>query len=197
MNPAHLDLCNSEEWAEVIRDQVVPWVLDGVELGDRLLEIGPGPGRTTDVIHRLVDHLTVVELDRSLADALTERFADTNVAVVLGDATALSFPDDEFSAAVSFTMLHHVPSAELQDRVLAELARVVRPGGWIAGEDSRPSDDLRDFHDGDTYVPIDPDTLPGRLAAAGWQNIDVVVNEYATRFRGTAPVSTGGGSHER
>jgi ubiquinone/menaquinone biosynthesis C-methylase UbiE len=188
MNPAHLDLCNSEEWAEVIRDQIVPWVLDGIELGDRVLEIGPGPGRTTDVIHLLVDDLTVVELDHALADALAGRFAGTNVAVVPGDATALPFPDDQFTAALSFTMLHHVPSAELQDQVLAELARVVQPGGWIAGEDSRPSDDLRDFHNGDTYVPIDPDTLPGRLAAAGWRDIEVLTNEHATRFHGTAPL---------
>jgi SAM-dependent methyltransferase len=187
MNPAHLDLCASDEWAEVIRAQIVPWVLDGIELGDRVIEIGPGPGRTTDVLHGLVAELTVIELDPVLADALSVRFDGTNVTVVTGDASALPFDDGEFTAALSFTMLHHVPTPELQDRVVTELARVVLPGGWIAGEDSLPSGELRDFHDGDTYVPLDPDTLPDRLSAAGWQNVEVVTNDYATRFRGTAP----------
>ena len=129
----------------------------------------------------------MVELDAALADALTERFDATNVTVVTGDASALPFEDGEFTAALSFTMLHHVPTPELQDRVLAELGRVVRPGGWIAGEDSLPSDGLRDFHDGDTYVPLDPETLPGRLTAAGWLDVQVITNEYATRFHGLAP----------
>jgi SAM-dependent methyltransferase len=187
MNPAHLDLCGSDEWGEVIRDQIVPWVLDGIDLGDRVIEVGPGPGRTTDVLHDLVAELTVVELDTGLAAALAARFEGTNVTVVNDDATALPFGDGEFTAGLCFTMLHHVPTPELQDRLLAELARVVRAGGWLAGEDSRPSDELRDFHDGDTYVPIDPDGLADRLTAAGWREVEVATNEYATRFRGLAP----------
>src|ERR1700744_5802879 len=104
MNPAHVDLCNSEEWAEVVRDHMVPWVLHGLDLGGHVLEIGPGPGRTTDVVHELVDDLTAVELDPALAEALAVRFVDTNVTVVPADATALPFADGEFTAALSFTM---------------------------------------------------------------------------------------------
>ena len=56
----------------------------------------------------------------------------TNVTVVAGDATSMPFPDGSFSGAVCFTMLHHVPSAELQDRLLTETYRVLRPGGeWF------------------------------------------------------------------
>ncbi len=186
MNPAHLDVCASEEWATVVRDEIVPWVLDGIELGDHVLEIGPGPGRTTDVIHHLVERLTVVELDEDLAAALADRFAGTHVSVVRGDAAALDVADGTFTAALSFSMLHHVPTPELQDRVLTEMARAVRPGGVLAGEDSLPSEDLRAFHEGDTYVPLDPASLPDRLVAAGWREVEVVTNEYATRFRGRA-----------
>lgn len=187
MNAAHLALCGGEQWGKVIRDEIVPWVLDGIELGHHVIEIGPGPGRSTDVIRHLVTSLTVVELDPMIAGALAERFEHTNVTVVNGDATALSFADAEFTAALCFTMLHHVPAAELQDRVFAQLARVVSPGGWIAGEDSLPSDELRALHEGDTYVPVPSDTLASRLQAAGWQDIEVTTNAYATRFRGTAP----------
>jgi SAM-dependent methyltransferase len=78
-------------------------------------------------------------------------------------------------------MLHHVPSAELQDRLLAEVCRVLRPGGLLVGTDSSGSDELAEFHAGDVYVPISPATMPARLEAAGF--IDVAVDEVEGRFR--------------
>ena len=65
-------------------------------------------------------------------------------------------------------MLHHVPRAELQDQLFAEVARVLRPGAAFVATDSLGSDDLRDFHEGDTYVPIDPAGLEARLTGAGF-----------------------------
>ena len=75
-------------------------------------------------------------------------------------------------------MLHHVPSVELQDRLFAELARVLAPAGVLVLSDSIASDDLRAFHAGDTYNPVDPTTLPDRLSAAGFDAIDVEANEF-------------------
>ena len=69
-------------------------------------------------------------------------------------------------------MLHHVPSSELQDRLFAEIARVLRPGAALVASDSLGSDDLAAAHDGDTYNPVDPETLPDRLAAAGFTDVD-------------------------
>jgi ubiquinone/menaquinone biosynthesis C-methylase UbiE len=40
---------------------------------------------------------------------------NTNVEVVEADATAMPFPDGSFSAVLSLTILHHVPSVTLQD----------------------------------------------------------------------------------
>ncbi len=75
-------------------------------------------------------------------------------------------------------MLHHVPSVKLQDRLFAESARVLRPGAAFVAVDSVESDGLRAFHEGDTYVPIDPTTLPARLEHAGFTAVEVRVNEY-------------------
>jgi SAM-dependent methyltransferase len=190
MNEQHRVLCASDMWADTVRERVLPWALrdlDPDELGGHVVEIGPGPGRTTEVLRTMTDRLTAVELDADLAAQLTTRLAGTNVEVVNHDATALPFADGTFTAGVCFTMLHHVPTAELQDRLLAELARVVRPGGWVLGSDSVASEELAELHDDDTYNPIDPDVLPDRLRRAGLADVAVVANAYALRFRGRAP----------
>src|SRR5205085_2692585 len=88
---------------------------------------GDEVGRTTDVLRHMTPRLTAVEVDVELAQALAERLAGTNVEVVHADATDLPWPDDRFTAALSFIMLHHVPSPAQQDRLLAEVVRVLRP----------------------------------------------------------------------
>lgn len=66
-------------------------------------------------------------------------------------------------------MLHHIPSAELQDRALAEAARVLRPGGTLAGTDSVGKGWLfRTIHIGDTLNLLDPAALAARLTEAGF-----------------------------
>ena len=70
MNEQHLTLCSSAEWAEAVQKWIIPWVLDGVDLGDDVLEVGPGPGLTTDVLHTMVGRLTAVEIHPELAEAL-------------------------------------------------------------------------------------------------------------------------------
>jgi len=185
VNEVHLQLCGGDEWAEAVERYIIPWTLDGLDLGDDVLEVGPGPGRTTDVLLRLAPRLTAAEVDPDLAARLTERLAGTPVEVVHADATDMPFSDGRFSAALSFTMLHHVPSADLQDRLFAEVARVLRPGGFLAGIDSLDSEEFRSLHEGDVCVPVPPDELAGRLTAAGFADATVDVNEYAVRFRAT------------
>jgi SAM-dependent methyltransferase len=190
MNNAHLELCSSAEWAEAVQRWIIPWVLESVDLGDDALEIGPGPGLTTDVLRQQVERLTAAEVDPDLAAQLRNRTAGGNVEVVCADATSLPLPSEHFSGAVCLTMLHHVPSIAAQDDIFAELYRVLRPGGRLAGQDSLASDELRALHVDDTYLPVDPGTLHARLDAAGFTEIAVDTNEYAVRFRATkAPAS--------
>jgi ubiquinone/menaquinone biosynthesis C-methylase UbiE len=106
----------------------------------------------------------------------------TNVDVVVGDATAMTFPDARFSAAVCFTMLHHVPSDALQDRLFAEVARVLRPGGVFVGADSLDSEEFRSLHVDDVCVPVDPGRLADRLAGAGFAEVNVEPNPYVVNF---------------
>jgi ubiquinone/menaquinone biosynthesis C-methylase UbiE len=178
VNKVH-EACGSDEWRQAIREVILPWALGETDLGDNVLEVGPGYGATTDVLSQSVPRLTSVEIDDNLAAMLMDRFADLpSVEIVHGDATALTYADDSFSGAACFTMLHHVPTVELQDRLFAEVARVLRPGAALVASDSLGSDDLKAHHEGDTYNPVDPATLPTRLAAAGFERVDLKTNEF-------------------
>jgi ubiquinone/menaquinone biosynthesis C-methylase UbiE len=171
--------CDSDEWRAVVRDSILPWALGEVDLGDDVLEIGPGYGATTAALAKSVPKLTAVEIDDGLAAMLIDRFAGTtSVVIVTGDATALEFPDGRFSGAASFTMLHHVPTATLQNRLLAEVGRVLRPGGIFVAGDSLASAELETHHEGDTYNPVDPDGLGARLEQAGFVEVEVKTNPF-------------------
>lgn len=178
MNQAH-EYCGSEEWRQMIREVILPWALRETELGDDVLEIGPGYGATTDVLGEATARLTSVEIDDELAALLRDRFTQKpSVEIVHGDATALEFDDGRFTGAACFTMLHHVPTVELQDRLFAEVARVLKPGAPLVASDSLGSDELAVAHEGDNYNPVDPASLPARLTAAGFRDVAVRTNDY-------------------
>jgi ubiquinone/menaquinone biosynthesis C-methylase UbiE len=166
-----------------MQEQILPWVLRDADLGEHALEVGPGPGLTTDLLATRVPRLTAIEIDPALAARLRDRFTGTNVAIENGDATAMPFPDGTFTGAVSCTMLHHVPSVELQDRLLREVRRVLAPGAVFVGSDSRTSTVFRLAHVADTMVIVDPDTLTDRLQTAGFTGVDVQTGKGAFRFR--------------
>ena len=184
MNLAHRWLCRSAYWRKAVETFILPWVLDGLDVGANVLELGPGPGVTTDLLRGRVERLTCVEIDHAFADSLSRRMSGHNVTVFRQDATAMSFPDAAFDGAVSFTMLHHVSSEAMQNRLLAEVARVLRPGGVFAGTDSLYSPSFRLLHLFDTMVVVDPCTFPERLRKAGFEEVQVdVLKPYAFRFR--------------
>jgi SAM-dependent methyltransferase len=168
-----MEYCASEDWRRLVHETILPVALRGVELGDEAIEIGPGPGFTTDILCTRTAHLTAVELDEGLASTLADRLRGGNVDVVVGDATALDFPPDRFTGAASFHMLHHIAPTAQQDRVFAELARVLAPGGVLVAADGTYSEGSALFHQDDTYNPIDPADLGPRLAAAGFGSVDV------------------------
>jgi ubiquinone/menaquinone biosynthesis C-methylase UbiE len=181
-------MCRSGLWRRHVERELLPWVLTGIDLGDDVLEIGPGPGVTTDVLAARSPRLTALEIDTRLAKALRERTAGSTVEVVEGDGTAMPFPDGRFSAVVSCTMLHHVSSPELQDRLLAEASRVIRPGGVFAGCDSIGSMLFSLAHLGDTMVLVEPGRFRPRLERAGFADIEIERGRRAFRFRARRPV---------
>jgi ubiquinone/menaquinone biosynthesis C-methylase UbiE len=180
MNENHARVCTSPEWAEHLQRDILSVLTRDAELGERMLEIGPGPGAATEWLRRKVAKLTAVEVDAVAAASLTDRFAGTNVEIIVGSAAELDWPDDSFDSAGCFTMLHHVPTVALQNKILAEAFRVLRPGGVLIGSDSLASTDLHDFHEGDTYNPVEPASLLPRLQTLGFGKITITVDHGIT-----------------
>jgi SAM-dependent methyltransferase len=169
-------------------DRLLPWVLEDVSLGDRPLELGPGPGLTTDRLALLAPRLTCIEIDPRLARSLASRLAASSVDVVEGDAVHMPFERETFSSVISLTMLHHVPAASLQDELFAEVFRVLQPGGVFVGTDSTPRLRWYLYHLFDDCTPVDPSRLAARLEAVGFQAARVAVRPGRFRFAAERPI---------
>jgi|GEM_PF-199118 len=185
MNRIHRWFCRTNRWRNRLHNELMPWALSDAGLSGEILEIGPGPGLSTEVLCRRFSQITSVEIDERLAASLARRSATigSNLRIVRGDGTSLPFRDAHFSGAVCFTMLHHIPGAELQNRLFREVRRVLKPGAVFLATDSLPSFTMRLIHIHDTMVLIDPSTIQSRLETAGFSEVAVEVAHGGLRFQ--------------
>jgi len=127
--PDRLELAASLQQAraaaleEEVRSFVVP-------RGDeRALDVGSGVGALALALAPHVREVVGVELDEARVARARELAATvTNVSFLVGDGRRLDLPDGSFDLAGTLRTLHHVDRPEL---VVAELARVTRPGGAV------------------------------------------------------------------
>ena len=103
----------------------------GAAAGERLLEVGCGTGSLTFTLARSVDfaELSAIDYAQVYVDAARARIADPRVRIEQGDAAKLGFPDARFDRALSLLVLHFVGDPA---GAVAEMRRVVRPGGVVA-----------------------------------------------------------------
>ena len=92
---------------------------------ERALDVGAGAGAFAFALAPRVRSVIAVEIDEELA-ARARADAPANVEVLTGDGEHLPFDDFSFDISGSLRTLHHTRRPEL---VVAELARVTKPGG--------------------------------------------------------------------
>jgi hypothetical protein len=73
----------------------------------------------------------------------------------------------------------------LQDRLLSEVLRVLRPGAVLVAGDSLASPELAAHHEGDTYNPVDPEHVRDRLVSVGFRNVEVKTNDFGWAAMGS------------
>ncbi|MGB3895373.1 class I SAM-dependent methyltransferase [Mycolicibacter sinensis] len=186
MNLVHRLCCSSPYWARSVEHKLLPWALAGVDLGDDTLEIGPGYGANMRCLVEMTPQLTAVEIDSPMTERLQARYG-ARARIINGDGTDTGLPAGKFSSVVCFTMLHHVPTPALQDRLFDEAFRVLKPGGVFAGSDGVHSTTFRLLHIRDTYNPVSPETLPDRLQRSGFADVQVCRAGGRQRWRAVKP----------
>ncbi len=105
------------------------------------LEVACGPAAISRALAAKVGRVQGVDLtpamvEKAREEAMAEGIGSAEFSV--GDATSLEFEDGSFEGAVTRFSFHHIPAPQ---RVLAEMARVVRPGGWVIVSDLLTDED--------------------------------------------------------
>lgn len=178
--------------------RLAPMLIDfaGLANGETVLDVGCGTGSLTFTLAERPGLKSIAAIDYSpvFVEAATRRNRDPRISIRQADACALPFEDNGFDRALSLLVLHFVPEA---GRAVAEMARVVRPGGVVAAA-------VWDHYGGmsgmrmmwDTVVMIDPNAKamrhryafqpmmrPGEMRSAFARNGLVDVEETSLTIR--------------
>lgn len=144
--------------------------------GAKWIDVACGPGVVSQATASRVGSVTGVDLTPAMIEEARRRTSEEGIESVgftLGDATALEFPDDSFDGAITRLSLHHIPAPH---RVVAEMARVVCPGGWVLvsdivgdgdGEATAWREEIERLRDPSHWVCLTEERLRGAGAAAG------------------------------
>ncbi|WP_018680345.1 class I SAM-dependent methyltransferase [Actinokineospora enzanensis] len=114
--------------------------LAGVRPGDRVLDVGCGPGYLTALAARAAGRQgSAVGIDPSeqMIEQARRARGSANCLFELGGAEALPLPDASVDVVVSSLAVHHIP-AEVREAAFGEMFRVLRPGGRLLLADFRP-----------------------------------------------------------
>jgi SAM-dependent methyltransferase len=107
----------------------------------RWVETACGPGLIARAMAPRVGSVAGIDLTPTMVEKARADAAEAgveNVSFEVGDATALPMADDSLDGAITRFSLHHIPAPI---RVLEEMARVVRPGGYLVVSDFVTDDD--------------------------------------------------------
>ena len=178
---------------DVIRRRRLVYEALGAQPGERILDVGCGPGfYVSELLDQVGPEGSVVGVDASpqmLAVAAHRSQGRPNVAFHKADATSLPVEDAGFDRVLSVQVLEYVTDVEAG---LRELYRAVRPGGrvvvwdvdwatvsWHSRDPRRMDRALRawDHHLAD---PALPRTLGPRMRAVGFEEVEMEGHAFAT-----------------
>ncbi|MCQ1776541.1 class I SAM-dependent methyltransferase [Neorhizobium galegae] len=116
-------------WSQRLAPQLIDFA--GLQDGEKALDVGCGTGSLTFALPKAANLSEIAAIDYSpvFVEEAIRRNTDPRIRISQADACALPFEDGYFDRAMALLVLHFVPEA---DKALAEMRRVVRPGGVVA-----------------------------------------------------------------
>ena len=184
-------------WSRLVARELLAWL--GAPLGWRWLDAGCGTGALTQTILERAGPSQVVGIDpsRGFVAYARAQVTDPRARFDLGDGQALPYADGSFDAAVAGLVLNFLPDPA---RGVAELVRVVRPGGLVAAyvwDYAGKMELMRHFWDaavaldpaaalldeGRRFPLCSPPALRRLFSAARLQRVAVRAIDVPTRFR--------------
>jgi len=169
------------------------------------IDVACGPGVISRAMASRVGSVNGVDLTPAMVEEAERRAGEEgigNVSFALGDATALDLADASFDGAITRLSLHHIPAPA---RVVAEMGRVVRPGGWIVvsdlaadgdGEAAAWREEIERLRDPSHWACRTPQRLRRMGAAAGLvveheelARVDIDFDEWLARGSGGQAVA--------
>ena len=153
----------------------------------RLIELGCG---AAGLARRLVERhagasVVGLEVDERQHAKNLASDAPPGLSFQAGGAQAIPFPDARFDGALMLKSLHHVPMP-LMDAALAEVRRVLVPGGWLYVSEpvyaGALNEVIRLFNDEGEVRAAAQQTLDRAIAAGGWRQAEERRFEVPVRF---------------
>ncbi len=172
----------------------------GAVPGDRVLDIGSGPGKLAAALAAAVGpdgSVLGVDASRAMVDYARAHAAAGNTGFEVGAAQSLPVPDAEFDVVTCTFVMHHV-AAERRADALAEMYRVLRPGGRLLLADAHPTGLMRAVADvmvrvsrarngsekaaaqRDPFLDVDIRRYADTLVGVGFQTPEFRASRYGT-----------------
>jgi SAM-dependent methyltransferase len=148
-----------------------------------ILDVGFGQGRTAAILVRGGHHVIGVDPSPTMvAQAAARNRAacrDGRAVLLHGDGITIPFPDNSADASITAHTIYFMPDPAA---TIADIARVLRPGGWLVIACRTSDDDIPAWIDPNIYRIRSADEITAMLRAAGFDHVEHEPGDTETHF---------------